>query len=108
MALAVALSSVAATAQTAAPVPRARISDVIVNMRDVEIAQVAEQVSRITGRTLILDPAVKGTVNVVSAEPLSPDGVWDLFRSVLRVYGFAAVRSGAAWRIIPQAAAIQG
>ena len=108
IALAVALSSVAATAQTAAPVPRARISDVIVNMRDVEIAQVAEQVSRITGRTLILDPAVKGTVNVVSAEPLSPDGVWDLFRSVLRVYGFAAVRSGAAWRIIPQAAAIQG
>ena len=108
IALAVALSSVAATAQTAAPVPRARISDVIVNMRDVEIAQVAEQVSRITGRTLILDPAVKGTVNVVSAEPLSPDGVWELFRSVLRVYGFAAVRSGAAWRIIPQAAAIQG
>ena len=108
IALAVAFSSVAATAQTAAPVPRARISDVIVNMRDVEIAQVAEQVSRITGRTLILDPAVKGTVNVVSAEPLSPDGVWDLFRSVLRVYGFAAVRSGAAWRIIPQAAAIQG
>ena len=108
VALAVALSSVPATAQTAAPAPRARISDVIVNMRDVEIAQVAEQVSRITGRTLILDPAVKGTVNVVSAEPLSPDGVWDLFRSVLRVYGFAAVRSGAAWRIIPQAAAIQG
>jgi len=108
IALAVALSSVAATAQTAAPVPRARISDVIVNMRDVEIAQVAEQVSRITGRTLILDPAVKGTVNVVSAEPLSPGGVWDLFRSVLRVYGFAAVHSGAAWRIIPQAAAIQG
>ncbi len=108
IALALALPSVAVIAQTAAPVPRTRISDVIVNMRDVEIAQVAEQVSRITGRTLILDPAVKGTVNVVSAEPLSPDGVWDLFRSVLRVYGFAAVRSGAAWRIIPQAAAIQG
>ena len=108
IALAVALSSAAVTAQAAVPVPRARISDVIVNMRDVEIAQVAEQVSRITGRTLILDPAVKGTVNVVSAEPLSPDGVWDLFRSVLRVYGFAAVHSGAAWRIIPQAAAIQG
>ncbi len=108
VALALALPAVAAIAQTAAPAPRVRINDVTVNMRDVEIAQVAEQVSRLTGRTLILDPAVKGTVNVVSAEPLSPDGVWDLFRSVLRVYGFAAVRSGAAWRIIPQATAIQG
>ncbi|WP_226896207.1 type II secretion system secretin GspD [Polymorphobacter sp. PAMC 29334] len=104
----VALPGVAA-AQAAPQVPaRVQANDVIVNMRDVEIAQVAEQVSRITGRTLILDPSVKGVVNVVSAEPLSADGVWDLFRSVLRVYGFAAVKSGAAWRIVPQASAIQG
>ncbi len=104
----IALPGIAA-GQAASPVPaRVRANDVIVNMRDVEIAQVAEQVSRITGRTLILDPAVKGVVNVVSAEPLSADGVWDLFRSVLRVYGFAAVKSGAAWRIVPQASAIQG
>ncbi len=104
----VALPGVAA-GQAAPQVPaRVRANDVIVNMRDVEIAQVAEQVSRITGRTLILDPSVKGVVNVVSAEPLSADGVWDLFRSVLRVYGFAAVKSGAAWRIVPQASAIQG
>ena len=94
-------------AAISSPIVRPRISDVIVNMRDADIAQVAEQVARITGRTLVLDPSVKGVVNVVSAEPLSPAGVWDLFRSVLRTYGFAAVRSGAAWRIIPQATAIQ-
>ncbi len=98
---------VAVVAQVPPPAPPARINDVIVNMRDADIAQVAEQVSRITGRTLVLDPSVKGVVNVVSAEPLSPAGVWDLFRSVLRTYGFAAVRSGAAWRIIPQASAVQ-
>ncbi|MGI4880640.1 MAG: secretin N-terminal domain-containing protein, partial [Janthinobacterium lividum] len=97
------------SAVTAAPASATiQVADVVVNMRDVEIALVAEQVSRITGRTLILDPAVKGQVNVVSAEALSPVGVWDLFRSVLRVYGFAAVRSGAAWRIVPQASAVQG
>ena len=101
------LASAPAIAQIASPaVTRPR--DVVVNMRDVDIAQVAEQVSRLTAKTIILDPAVKGVVNVVSAEPLSPDGVWDLFRSVLRVHGFAAVRSGAAWRVIPQASAVQG
>lgn len=82
-------------------------ADVVVNMRAVEISDVAEQISRITGRTLILDPAVKGMVNVTSAEPLSVDGVWDLFQSVLRVHGFAAVRSGRSWRIIPQATAVR-
>ncbi|MBR0551020.1 type II secretion system secretin GspD [Sphingomonadaceae bacterium LXI357] len=76
-------------------------------MRGVDIAQVAEQISRLTGRTLILDPQVKGNVTVTSAEPLSPSGVWELFQSVLRANGFAAVRSGRAWRIIPQATAVR-
>lgn len=82
-------------------------ADIVVNMRGVEIADVADQISRITGRTLILDPSVKGQVTVTSAEPLSPAGVWELFQSVLRANGFAAVRSGSAWRIIPQANAVR-
>ena len=82
-------------------------ADIVVNMRGIDIAQVAEQISRLTGRTLILDPNVKGDVTVTSAAPLSPSGVWELFQSVLRANGFAAVRSGRAWRIIPQAAAVR-
>ncbi len=92
-------------AQTiAAPPPPA---DVVVNMRDVDIADVAQQISRITGRTIILDPAVKGTVNVASATPLSPAGVWELFVSVLRGQGFAVTRNGRAWRVLPQATAVR-
>ncbi len=76
---------------------------VVVNLRDVDIADVAQQVSRITGRTIILDPAVRGTVTVVSTRALGAEGVWQLFTSVLRGQGFAVVRSGRAWRIVPQA-----
>jgi len=87
-----------------APVPVAPSSAaVVVNLRDIDIADVAQQVSRITGRTIILDPAVKGTVNVVSSRPLGPDGVWQLFESVLRGQGYAVVRNGRAWRVIAQA-----
>ena len=92
---------------TAAAQTDAAPADIVVNMRGIDIAQVAEQISRLTGRTLILDPNVKGDVTVTSAEPLSPAGVWELFQSVLRANGFAAVRSGRAWRIIPQAAAVR-
>ena len=81
--------------------------DIVVNMRGVEIADVADQISRLTGRTLILDPTVKGVVTVTSATPLSQAGVWELFQSVLRANGFAAVRSGRAWRIVPQANAVR-
>ena len=85
--------------QPAAAVPTA----VVVNLRDTDIADVAQQVSRITGRTIILDPAVKGTVTVVSSRALGAEGVWQLFTTVLRGQGFAVVRNGRAWRIIPQA-----
>ena len=89
------------------PAPAGGAGDIVVNMHDIEIAAVAEQISRLTGRTLILDPQVRGTVNVTSATPLTADGVWELFQSVLRVHGFAAVRSGRAWRIVPQAEAVR-
>lgn len=97
----------AALAPPAAPASATRAGDIVVNMHDIEIAAVAEQISRLTGRTLILDPQVRGTVNVTSATPLSSDGVWELFQSVLRVHGFAAVRTGRAWRIVPQAEAVR-
>ncbi|WP_233503644.1 type II secretion system secretin GspD [Sphingomonas psychrotolerans] len=100
----VALDSVA-VAQNAAD--QGQPGDIVINMRGVELADVADQISRITGRTLILDPAVKGVVTVTSATPLSPSGVWELFQSVLRANGFSAVRSGRAWRIVPAANAVR-
>ncbi|UYY59643.1 type II secretion system secretin GspD [Sphingomonas sp. S2-65] len=98
-----ALDAMAAIAQTA----ETEAADVVINMRGVEIADVADQISRITGRTLILDPAVKGTVTVTSATPLTKAGVWELFQSVLRANGFSAVRSGRAWRVVPAANAVR-
>ncbi|UZK67473.1 type II secretion system secretin GspD [Sphingomonas sp. M1-B02] len=105
---ALALAGIAFDAVTAAQTaPQEAAADVVINMRGVEIADVADQISRITGRTLILDPAVKGVVTVTSATPLTPGGVWELFQSVLRANGFAAVRSGRAWRVVPAANAVR-
>lgn len=83
------------------------VRSVTVNLRDVELEQVAEQIARITGRTIVLDPSVGGRVTVVSSGPVTSAGAWDLFRSVLRVHGFAAIRSGNVWRVVPQAQAVQ-
>ncbi|WP_066662905.1 MULTISPECIES: type II secretion system secretin GspD [unclassified Sphingomonas] len=101
--------AIALAAMTAQPVLAAQAdsADIVVNMRGVEIADVADQISRLTGRTLILDPAVKGSVTVTSATPLTSAGVWELFLSVLRANGFAAVRSGRAWRIVPASNAVR-
>ena len=80
----------------------------MINLRDADIRTLSEQVSEITGRTLVLDPNVSGTVTVISTEPLNVDGVWELFQSVLAVQGFAALPSGKLWRIVPQASIREG
>jgi len=74
----------------------------VINLRETDIAVLAEQVSEITGRTLILDPSVSGDVTVVSSEALDRDGVWALFQSILRVRGFVAVQSGNVWQVVPE------
>ncbi|MFZ5962159.1 type II secretion system secretin GspD [Thalassococcus sp. BH17M4-6] len=76
-----------------------------INLRNTEISVLAEQVSEITGRTLVLDPQLVGEVTVVSAQPLDRDGVWSLFQSILRVRGFVAVESGVVWEIVSEAEA---
>ncbi|MGB7407114.1 MAG: type II secretion system secretin GspD [Pontixanthobacter sp.] len=103
--LAIAMAVVLAQPATAQRAPTGQSGDVVINMRDVDIADVSQQISRITGRTIILDPSVQGTINVTSATPLSPAGVWQLFVTVLRGQGYAVVRNGRAWRVVPQASA---
>ncbi len=72
----------------------------VINLRGAEISLLAEQVSDITGRTLVLDPNLTGEVTVVSKQPLDREGVWALFQSILRVRGFAAVVTGSVWQFV--------
>ena len=92
-----------ATAQTAAG-----NGTYVINLRDTDIQVFSEQIARMTGRTLVLDPKVLGKVTVISSEPLDGEEVWSLYQSVLRVNGFAAVRAGQVWRVVPQNVALQG
>lgn len=82
--------------------PEGAASEFVVNLRDVEIRVLAEQVAAITGRTLVLDPSIVGTVTVISSKAMPPDEVWNLFQSVLGSQGFAAIPSGDIWRIVTQ------
>lgn len=74
----------------------------VINLRDADISVLVEQISEITGRTLVLDPGLAGDVTVVSAQALDPEGVWSLFQSILRVRGFVAVQSGTIWQVVPE------
>ena len=75
--------------------------DFTVNLKDTDIQEFIEFVADVTGATIVIDPAVKGKVKVISSKPVSRTELYDLFLSILDVHGYTAVRSGEVVRVIP-------
>jgi general secretion pathway protein D len=76
---------------------------VTINFVNAEIEGVVKVVSEIVGKNFILDPRVKGTINVVSSRPMSRAMVYEVFLSALRVQGFVAIEERNAVKILPEA-----
>lgn len=74
---------------------------VTINMRDADIRVVAEWIAEQTHRKIILDPRVSGKVTVLSSEPMSMDQAYRVFVSALDAYGYSAVETDSAVRIVP-------
>lgn len=73
-----------------------------VNFKDSDIQEVIKFVADVTGKTVVIDPRVKGRVKVISAEPLTEQALYDLFLSVLEIQGFTAIEVGNVVRILPR------
>jgi len=77
----------------------------LLNFQDAEIRSLIATVADVTGRNIVVDPAVSGRITVISSEPLQNGAVWDVFKSILAVHGFAVVESGSLARVVPADAA---
>lgn len=90
--------------------PRAAHSDShlqTLNLKDADIQTLIATVSEITGKNFIVGPNVQGKVTVISNKPMKPDEIYDTFLAVLRVHGYAAIKSGNMIKILPEAIAQQ-
>ena len=73
-----------------------------VALREVDIRAFIEDVSNETGRTFIIDPRVSGRVTVLAQQSMTPNELFDVFQTTLRVNGYVAVPAGSgAYRIVP-------
>ena len=99
----------APTGVPAANVTPAAGDSVTLNFVNADIDAVVKAVADITGRNFIVDPRVKGTVNIVSARPVPRSLVYPTLLSALRMQGIAAVDNGTVVKIVPEAdAKLQG
>ena len=101
------LAVLSLAAALATPVGRAADDVVTLNFVNADIDAVVKAVSEMTGRNFILDPRVKGVVNIVSARPVERSLVYPTLLSALRLQGFTAVEGDGITKIVPEADAKQ-
>lgn len=64
---------------------------VTLNFVNADIESVIRAVGEITGKNFVIDPRVKGTVNIISSTPVPRELTYEILLSALRLQGFAAV-----------------
>ena len=75
------------------------------NLKDVDIHTLIETVADATGKNFIVDPRVTGNISVITSTPMKASQVYDVFLSILKVNGYAAVPSGNVIKIVPNLSA---
>jgi general secretion pathway protein D len=108
LALACAIALGSADAQTP---QRARASrePVTLNFVNADIEAVARTMAAITGRNIVVDPRVKGTITLSTEKPVAPQVAYNQFLAALRLAGFTVVDSGGILKLVPEAdAKLQG
>ncbi|MBI3061493.1 MAG: hypothetical protein HYY83_05900 [Deltaproteobacteria bacterium] len=74
---------------------------VSLNFNRAELVEVIHVLAQHLKLTYTIDPEVKGTVTINSAEPLKREDLFPIFHQVLRMNGVVAVKTGEMYRISP-------
>ncbi|MGJ7489049.1 type II secretion system secretin GspD [Variovorax sp. ZT4R33] len=89
-----------AFAQDGAP---RRGEPITLNFSNAEIESVARTMAVITGRDVVVDPRVKGTINLQTDRAIAPAAAFNQFAAALRLQGFAIVQADGLYKVVPEA-----
>jgi len=73
------------------------------NFVNADIGEVLGAIGQTTGKTFVVDPRVKGTLNIASPKPVPKSVAYDILLSALRLQGYAAVEADGVVRVVPEA-----
>ena len=97
-------------AHAAGPAAKAAAAQPItLNFVNADIESVARTLATLSNKNLVVDPRVKGTLNLSTELPVSPAEAWTQFLAALRLQGFAVVETQGLFKVVPEAEAkLQG
>jgi general secretion pathway protein D len=75
-------------------------ASVTLDFKDVELTDLIQTISEMTGKNFVYDDTVKGKVTIISPRGMSLDEAYQVFLSVLSVKGFTVVPAGKMNKIV--------
>ena len=78
---------------------------ITLNFFNADIEAVARTMAVVTGRDVVIDPRVKGTMNLATERAIPPAAAFDQFALALRLRGFALVEAEGLYKVVPEASA---
>ena len=76
---------------------------VTLNFANAEIEAVARTMATITGRNVVVDPRVKGQLNLVTERAVTPAAAFEQFLAALRLQGYTVVETSGLYKVVPEA-----
>ncbi|WP_093172733.1 type II secretion system secretin GspD [Variovorax sp. YR266] len=87
----------------AAAAPVVRSSPITLNFSNADIEAVARTMAVVTGRNVVVDPRVKGTMDLVTDRAVQPAAAFNQFAAALRLQGFAVVEADGLYKVVLEA-----
>jgi len=75
---------------------------VTLNFVNSDVESAIKAVGVITGKNFVIDPRVKGSINIVSNQPVARELVFPILLSALRQQGFTAIDNGSIIKVMPE------
>ena len=82
---------------------KAAADQVTLSFTNAEISEVARTIAVITGRSVVLDPRVRGTMSLNTDKPVSKAVAYNQFLATLRLQGFTVVETAGLYKVVPEA-----
>src|SRR3989339_233177 len=74
---------------------------VTLDFKNVELTDLIQTISELTGKNFLYDETVQGKATIISPDSMTLDAAYQLFLTVLNVKGFTVVPSGNTNKIVP-------
>lgn len=77
-------------------------NSVVLNFENADIRSVIRAISELSGKNFVVDPKVKGVINIISDRPISKEDSYKVLESALRMQGYGTVEADGVIKVLPE------